>query len=330
MAALDSARATSFGTFAEEYALWRPTYPDTAVDWLLPPSLDAGAHVADVGAGTGQLTGLLLARGLRVSAVEPDCDMLAVLTHLHPGAEPHLAAAESLPFADHSLDAVLVGTAWHWFPVEAAVAEVRRVLRPGGRLGLVWNLVRPVADWEHELAGTDPDGKGTDHEAFAPPTSFPDRRGGDDDAAVGLARQPRAVRRQPGDELGRAAPRRGRPPPAASTRRPPSSAGRASGPARPPCPCTTRRSACAGPRVRVGAAPVGSPRYADGPPLPSVSSSREAAVRLHTVVEQPGSDGVGQRGELLVGQLDAGGGRVGLEVVDALSCPGSAASPASA
>lgn len=173
MAALDSARATSFGTFAEEYALWRPTYPDTAVDWLLPPSLDAGAHVADVGAGTGQLTGLLLARGLRVSAVEPDCDMLAVLTHLHPGAEPHLAAAESLPFADHSLDAVLVGTAWHWFPVEAAVAEVRRVLRPGGSLGLVWNLVRPVADWEHELAGTDPDGKGTDHEAFAPPTSFP-------------------------------------------------------------------------------------------------------------------------------------------------------------
>jgi SAM-dependent methyltransferase len=173
--ALDSARALTFGTFAEEYALWRPTYPEDAVDWLLPhPAGARPAHVADVGAGTGQLTGALLARGLRVSAVEPDCGMLTVLTRLHAGAEPHLAAADALPFADASLDAVLVATAWHWFPVDDAVAEVRRVLRPGGHLGLVWNLVRPVADWEHELAGTDPDGKGTEAEAFAPPTSFPE------------------------------------------------------------------------------------------------------------------------------------------------------------
>lgn len=180
--ALDSARALTFGALAEEYALWRPTYPDDAVDWLLRGAAGAAGaeragaertHVADVGAGTGQLTGALLARGLRVSAVEPDAGMLSVLTHLHPGAEPHLAAADALPFADGGLDAVLVATAWHWFPVDAATAEVRRVLRPGGHLGLVWNLVRPVSDWEHELAGTDPDGGGPEAEAFAPPTPFP-------------------------------------------------------------------------------------------------------------------------------------------------------------
>ena len=183
--ALDSARAFTVGTFAEEYARWRPGYPDDAVDWLLPhasggagpggPDADEHpGHVADVGAGTGQLTGALLSRGLRVSAVEPDAGMLTVLTRLHPAAEPHLAAAEALPFADAGLDAVLAASAWHWFPVDDAVAEVRRVLRPGGHLGLVWNLVRPVEDWEHELAGTDPHGRGCEAEAFVPPTPFPD------------------------------------------------------------------------------------------------------------------------------------------------------------
>ncbi len=79
-----------------------------------------------------------------------------------------------MPFPDASLDAVLVATAWHWFPFEASVAEVRRVLRPGGWLGLVWNLVRPATAWERELAETDPDGKGTATEDSPPTSPFAD------------------------------------------------------------------------------------------------------------------------------------------------------------
>ncbi|WP_298462381.1 class I SAM-dependent methyltransferase [uncultured Cellulomonas sp.] len=132
MAALDPRRATAFGRYARDDDRWRPGYPDAAVDWLLPPG---APRVADVGAGTGKLTGALVDRGLEVDAVEPDDAMLAVLRERWPGVRAHLAGADRLPLPDGAVDAVVVGTAWHWFPHDAAVAEVRRVLRPGGRLG---------------------------------------------------------------------------------------------------------------------------------------------------------------------------------------------------
>ncbi|WP_258724537.1 class I SAM-dependent methyltransferase [Cellulomonas sp. NS3] len=152
--ALDPRRAGAFGSSAEEYERWRPRYPDDAVDWLVPPG---AVRVADVGAGTGKLTGQLLERGLGVVAVEPDPAMLDVLRRRHPAAEAHFAGAERLPLADASVDAVLVATAWHWFRPDAAVAEVRRVLRPGGWLGLVWTGPRPRTGWTAALAELDPD-----------------------------------------------------------------------------------------------------------------------------------------------------------------------------
>ncbi len=155
MEALDPRRATVFGRYAREYDRWRPGYAEEAVDWVLP----AGAlRVADVGAGTGKLTGSLVARGLDVDAVEPDADMLAVLRERWPAVRAHRAGADRLPLDDGSLDAVVVGTAWHWFPHTAAVAEVRRVLRPGGRLGLLWNgPTRTDGGWAAALADLDPD-----------------------------------------------------------------------------------------------------------------------------------------------------------------------------
>ena len=140
MEQLDLTRALTFGRLAADYARFRPSYPREAVDWLVP---DGATRVADVGAGTGQLTARLLERGLAVDAVEPDAAMLAELRRSCPGATAHHAGVEALPLPDASVDAVLVATAWHWFPFEEAVAEVRRVLRPGGWLGLVWNLVTP-------------------------------------------------------------------------------------------------------------------------------------------------------------------------------------------
>jgi SAM-dependent methyltransferase len=159
VAELDPRRARVFGATAEEYERYRPSYPAGAVAWMLPPG---ATRVADVGAGTGKLTGMLLARGLEVAAIEPDPAMLAVLRREHPAASPYLAGAEELPLPDGSVDAVLAGQAWHWFDHERAVDEVRRVLRPGGWLGLVWNGPDPRDLWEYDLARLDPDTGGRD------------------------------------------------------------------------------------------------------------------------------------------------------------------------
>lgn len=95
-------RALTFGGVAEQYAKWRPSYPDDAVDWLAPA---APARVADVGAGTGKLTSTLVDRGLTVEAVEPDPLMLDVLARAVPSAIPHESGSDSLPFEEASLDA---------------------------------------------------------------------------------------------------------------------------------------------------------------------------------------------------------------------------------
>ncbi|GAA2017388.1 class I SAM-dependent methyltransferase [Nakamurella flavida] len=151
---MDPRRARVFGSFAADYDRWRPGYPDAAVDWLVPP----GAHeVSDVGAGTGKLTGSLLARGLRVTAVEPDPQMLAVLADRHPGARAERSDAGRLPLPDAAVDAVLVAQAWHWFGKEQALDEARRVLRPGGWLGLVGNAPDPDDPFEVALDRLRPD-----------------------------------------------------------------------------------------------------------------------------------------------------------------------------
>ena len=112
--------------------------------------LPAGArHVLDLGAGTGQLTSVLLDLGLDVTAVEPDGAMRALVD---PRATGLAGTAERVPLADASVDGVLVGQAWHWFDPASAVAEVRRVLRPGGTLGLLWNLLNDGVPWCAEVA----------------------------------------------------------------------------------------------------------------------------------------------------------------------------------
>lgn len=145
-----SSRATTFGEVAEDYHRWRPSYPSAAVDWLAPAP---PARVGELGAGTGKLTELLLARGLQVDAVEPDGRMLAVLGAHNPAARLHHADSTRIPIEDAALDAVLVADAWHWFDPEPTVTELRRVLRPGGWLGIVWNVAaEPVEPWERTIA----------------------------------------------------------------------------------------------------------------------------------------------------------------------------------
>ena len=141
-------RSLSFGAQASAYERGRPSYPPDAVDWLL--STGAGQPVRDVldlGAGTGKLTSRLVERGLRVVAVDPITEMLDVLRESLPDTPALLGSAEQIPLEDDSVDAVLVAQAWHWFDPERAIAEVVRVLRPGGRLGLLWNVRDERLGW---------------------------------------------------------------------------------------------------------------------------------------------------------------------------------------
>lgn len=139
-----SDRAGAFGRVAEDYGRLRPAPQGEAVDWMLPAG--AGA-VLDLAAGAGTLTAMLPSRAGRVYAVEPDARMRAVLGARVPGVEVRDGAAEAIPLADAAVDAVIVSSAWHWFDTDRAVPEIARVLRPGGRLGVVWNGIDRGVDW---------------------------------------------------------------------------------------------------------------------------------------------------------------------------------------
>ena len=90
-------------------------------------------------------------RGLEVTAVEPSADMRDQLRRAVPGAAVLAGTAEQIPLAGRSVDAVLVAQAWHWVDLRQAVPEVARVLRPGGRLGLLWNIRDEREDWVARL-----------------------------------------------------------------------------------------------------------------------------------------------------------------------------------
>jgi SAM-dependent methyltransferase len=108
--------------------------------------IGAGRDVLDLAAGTGKLTRLLVPTGAHVVAVEPVGNMRALLA----GVEVLDGTAEAIPLPDASVDAVTVGQAFHWFDPTAALAEIDRVLRPGGGLGLVWNERDESVPWVAE------------------------------------------------------------------------------------------------------------------------------------------------------------------------------------
>lgn len=144
-----AARSRNFGSIAELYERVRPGYPGEAVAWFLP----ADARVIlDVGTGTGKLTDALLAPDREITAVDPDPAMLAVLSAKHPGVRAVTGAAEHLPIDDAAADAVTFGQSWHWVDPSRGSAEVARVLRPGGVLGLFWNIRDAREPWVAELA----------------------------------------------------------------------------------------------------------------------------------------------------------------------------------
>lgn len=136
-----------FSDRVENYVKYRPGYPAEVIDRLREAGvLTADAVIADVGSGTGISSWLYLENGFEVFSVEPNAEM-------RKAAEEYLSAykrfhsvngtAEATTLADHSVDMILAGQAFHWFDVEKAKAEFKRILKPGGNVVLVWNDRRP-------------------------------------------------------------------------------------------------------------------------------------------------------------------------------------------
>ena len=140
----------AFGRTAREYELGRPEWPEELVDRVSGElGLGSGAVVLDLGAGTGKLSRALVPRFSRVVAVEPDAAMRAVLEEAVPRAAALAGAAEAIPLENESVDAVFSGEAFHWFSTRPVLAEIARVLRPRGGLGLFWNI--PTGEEEPPL-----------------------------------------------------------------------------------------------------------------------------------------------------------------------------------
>jgi SAM-dependent methyltransferase len=137
---VDPLAAAGFGAAAHVYERARPSYPEEAVRWIAERAgLGYGSVVADVGAGTGKLTRLLISTHATVIAVEPIEAMREVLIEQVPGCVVLGGIAEELPLEDSSLDAITVAQAFHWFDHAKAIPELHRALRPSGHLVLIWN-----------------------------------------------------------------------------------------------------------------------------------------------------------------------------------------------
>jgi SAM-dependent methyltransferase len=134
-------QAASFGAVADAYERSRPEYPAEAVRWLTGV---VPADVVDLGAGTGKLTRGLVALGHRVTAVEPLPEMRA---HIGPPARVLAGSAEAIPLPDASADVIVCAQAFHWFDQPVALREIARVLRPGGRIGILWNVRDETVEW---------------------------------------------------------------------------------------------------------------------------------------------------------------------------------------
>lgn len=181
---VDDRLAQSFRLIGADYHRYRPGFPDAAAAAILPRRVDA---VLDLGAGTGKFTGLLAGRARRVYAVEPSEQMLAVLRATLPAVDARIGSAEHIPLADASVDAVTVAQAFHWFDRDPACAEIARVLRAGGVLGMLWNDADPACTWDracHRIAHPGLVGEGGEPSAASDPAVAAEPPAASDPAAI--------------------------------------------------------------------------------------------------------------------------------------------------
>jgi ubiquinone/menaquinone biosynthesis C-methylase UbiE len=140
--------AEGFRAGAAAYVEGRPDYPVEIEDWLIHDlELGRGKTALDLAAGTGKFSPRLLATGATVIAVEPVQAMLDQLIRRLPEVDARNGSAQQIPLEDSSVDAVVCAQSFHWFATPEALKEIRRVLKPGGALGLVWNVRDDSVPW---------------------------------------------------------------------------------------------------------------------------------------------------------------------------------------
>ena len=142
-----------YDKIAQDYERGRMDYPQEIVPALNTAlNLAPGKRVLDLAAGTGKLTKTLKPFRVSLCAVEPVAEMRSIFAQQFPEIPIFEGTAESIPLPSSSIDAVVVGTAFHWFDAERALKEISRVLAPKGSLGLVWNVFDTEVDWVKEIA----------------------------------------------------------------------------------------------------------------------------------------------------------------------------------
>jgi ubiquinone/menaquinone biosynthesis C-methylase UbiE len=144
--------ARGFDRAADTYERGRPGYPGEAATWLVGVlGIGPSSKVVDLAAGTGKLTRQLVPTGAELTAVEPVAGMRARLAEALPGVRVEVGTAEAMPLPDGTASAVVVGQGFHWFDGARALAEIHRVLRHRGGLGLIWNVRDESVPWVAEL-----------------------------------------------------------------------------------------------------------------------------------------------------------------------------------
>ena len=143
-----------FRLATDSYGAVRPSYPRAAVEKIVEGAEASTLTIADVGAGTGKMTAALLSRGVKVTAIEPAQAMRDQMSELL-GEDANLeivdACGESTGLPDSSVDRAVFAQSWHWMDAEAASAEMHRIVRPGGKLMIVWNQLDVTIPWVHRL-----------------------------------------------------------------------------------------------------------------------------------------------------------------------------------
>jgi SAM-dependent methyltransferase len=146
-----------FTAVADAYDRFRPGYPSAVLDWLVATTdIATGARMADLGCGTGIFSRLVAARGFAVVGIDPNAEMLAVARKAGGGPAYVMARATCTGLVGGSVHLVTAAQAFHWFPREAALAEVDRILAPGGWACALWNLrvSSPFNEEYHDLMRT--------------------------------------------------------------------------------------------------------------------------------------------------------------------------------
>lgn len=152
MAEVHAAAQQGFTKEAQAYARGRPDYPQALAGWLANTlALGPGRTVADIGAGTGKFTRLLVSTRADVISVEPVDAMRACIEAELPAVRALKGTAQQVPLPAASLDALVCAQAFHWFAQRETLDEFHRLLKPGGRLGLVWNVRDESLDWVAQL-----------------------------------------------------------------------------------------------------------------------------------------------------------------------------------